>query len=114
MVIFDTKACKPYWLHQSGLAACREGHEEGQRTDEDPQEQPDTYRGQEQSRGGETSFCFLQPKGVDNFVQKWRRHTRMSAWDGLSLPQRHFQRVNLQGPVEGLVTFIGDAGTHVG
>ena len=38
----------------------------------------------------------------------------MSAWDGISLPQRHFQRVNLQGPVEGLVTFIGDAGTHVG
>lgn len=50
--IFSASACKPYWLHQSGLAACREGHEEGQGTAEDPQEQPDTYRGQEQSRGG--------------------------------------------------------------
>ena len=59
-------------------------------------------------------FVSVKPKGVHNFVQKWRRHTRMSAWDGISLPQRHFQRVNLQGSVEGLVTFTGDAGTHVG
>ena len=49
--IFPASACKPYWLHQRGRAAGREGHEESQGTAEDPQEQPDTYGGEKQTRG---------------------------------------------------------------
>lgn len=58
------------------------------------QEQPDTYRGSK-SKAEEVRLHFIsvQPKGVDNFVCTNGEDTYpMSAWDGVSLPQRHFQR----------------------
>lgn len=55
-VIVETIACKPHWVHQSRLAACREGHEKSQGTAEDPQRQPVTYGDEEQGGGGEAGF----------------------------------------------------------
>lgn len=74
--IFSPSDCKPYWVHQSWLAASREGHEESQRAAEDPKEQPDTNWGQEQSRGGGV-IC------KEECSSDWGILWRLSAWHGI-------------------------------
>ncbi|XP_058907266.1 FUN14 domain-containing protein 2 isoform X2 [Kogia breviceps] len=67
---------QPYRLHQSGLAAGREGREESQGAAEDPQQQPDTYGGQKQSRGGGV-VC------EEECSSDWWIFRRLSAWYGI-------------------------------
>nr|XP_058907267.1 FUN14 domain-containing protein 2 isoform X3 [Kogia breviceps] len=74
---FLLQVCRqPYRLHQSGLAAGREGREESQGAAEDPQQQPDTYGGQKQSRGGGV-VC------EEECSSDWWIFRRLSAWYGI-------------------------------
>lgn len=91
-VVVKTIACKPHRVHQSRLAARREGHEKSQGTAEDPQRQPVTYGDEEQGGGGESGFISAPRDGGRQLrvVRNGARHTCLATSGGISSPHRRF------------------------